>query len=150
MNMDTIVVPVAHHNRWNRQVANIAAEVEDVSDTRALVVYRFSDDLESTIENLDVDRETADMDELAARKSGVTEVVETLGERGMSCSVRGVETAEEKGEELLNLVNSEEADRIYMYSRKRSPAGKAIFGSGLQTVLFNSSVPVVVVPPNLE
>lgn len=150
MIMDTIVVPVAHHNRWNRQVANIAAEFEDVSDTRAVVVYRFTDDLESTIEHLDVDREAADMDELAARKSGVTEMVETLGERGMSCSVRGVETAEEKGEELLKLVKAEEADRIYMYSRKRSPAGKAIFGSGLQTVLFNSSVPVVVVPPNLE
>jgi len=150
MSMDTIVVPVVHHNRWNRQVANVAAELEDASDTRALVVYRFSDDLESTIEHLDVDREAADMDELAARKSGVTETVETFDERGMSCSVRGVETAEEKGRELLNLVNAEEADRIYMYSRKRSPAGKAIFGSGLQTVLFNSSVPVVVVPPNLE
>lgn len=148
--MDTIVVPVAHHSRWNRQVANVATELEDVSDTRALVVYRFTDDLDSTIEHLNVDREAADIDEMAARKSGVAEVVETLDERGMTCSVRGTETAESKGEELLELVEDEEADRIYMYSRKRSPAGKAIFGSGLQTVLFNSSVPVVVVPPNLE
>lgn len=148
--MDTIVVPVANHNRWNRQVANVAAELEDVSDTRALVVYRFTDDLDSTIKHLDVDRETADIDEMATRKSGVTEVVETLDEHGMTCSVRGTEAAESKGEELLQLVEEEGADRIYMYSRKRSPAGKAIFGSGLQTVLFNSSVPVVVVPPNFE
>jgi len=148
--MDTIVVPVAHHNRWNRQVANVVTELEDISDVHALVVYRFTDDLDSTIEHLDIDRETADLNEMAARKSGVAGVVETLDERGMTCSVRGTETAESKGEELLDLVEDEEADRIYMYSRKRSPAGKAIFGSGLQTVLFNSSVPVVVVPPNLE
>ncbi|MFW5900256.1 MAG: universal stress protein [Halodesulfurarchaeum sp.] len=148
--MDTIVVPVTHHNRWNRQVANVAAELEDVSDTYALVVYRFADDLDSTIKHLDVDREEADIDEMAARKSGVTEVVETLDERGMSYAIRGTEAAESKGEELLELVEDEGADRIYMYSRKRSPAGKAIFGSGLQNVLFNSSVPVIVVPPNLE
>lgn len=148
--MDTIVIPVAHHSRWNRQVANVAAELEDVSDTRALVVYRFADDLDSTIEHLNVDREAADIDEMAARKSGVAEVVETLDERGVTCSVRGIKASDPKGQSILGLVEDEGADRIYMYCRKRSPTGKAIFGSGLQTVLFNSSVPVVVVPPNFE
>lgn len=148
--MDTVVVPVTHHDRWSRQVASVVAELEDVSDTRAVVAYQFSGDLESTAEHLDVDKNSADIDELAARKSGVGKVVEMLESHGMTCSVRGVEVGEKKGEELLSLMDDEDADRIFMYSRKRSPAGKAVFGSGLQTVLFNSSVPVVVVPPNIE
>lgn len=148
--MDTVVVPATHHDRWSRQVANVAAELEDGSDTRAVVVYRFSDDLESTAEHLGVESTTADIDSLAARKSGVGEVVEILESHGMSCLIRGIEVGEKKGDELLSLMHDEDADRIYMYSRKRSPAGKAVFGSELQTILFNSSVPIIVVPPNIE
>lgn len=146
--METVVIPVTNHNRWSRQVANVATDLEDASSTRAVVVYQFTDDLESTVDHLDVDQEEVDLDELATRKSGVNEVVETLESSEIPCSVRGVEMTDNKGEKLLSVVDTEDADRIYMYSRKRSPTGKAIFGSELQTVLFNSSVPVVVVPSN--
>lgn len=148
--MQTVLIPVTSHDRWSRAVAAVAADVEDKAETRAAVVYRFSEaELESTAEHLDTTAEAADIDELAARKSGVNEVIERLEQAGIECAAHGVEATDTDGEATLSAIASVDADRIYMYSRKRTPAGKAIFGSSLQHVLINATVPVVVVPPNV-
>lgn len=149
--METILLPVTHHDRWTRIVANVVADVENQTETRAVIVYRFTDrELESTITNLDTTLEAANIDELAARKSGVTEVVNQLEQNSIECTVRGVETTGTEGEAILAAAADADVNRIYMYSRKRSPTGKAIFGSGLQYILFNATVPVVVVPSNIS
>ena len=45
---------------------------------------------------------------------------------------------------ILNLVDEVDADHVVMGGRKRSPAGKAVFGSVTQTVILESDVPVTV------
>jgi nucleotide-binding universal stress UspA family protein len=148
--MQTVLIPVTSHDRWSRAVAAVAADVEDEAETRAAVVYRFSEaELESTAEHLDTTAEASDIDELAARKSGVNEVIERLEQAGIECTAHGVEATDTDGEATLSAIASVDADRVYMYSRKRTPAGKAIFGSSLQNVLMNATVPVVAVPPNV-
>lgn len=148
--MDTVLVPVTDHDRWTRTVASVVAETENPKSTEAVVVHRFTEeDLKSTVNNLDTTLEGANIDELAARKSGVGEVVDRLEREGIDCSVIGVKTTDTDGEAILATAANIDADRIYMYSRKRSPAGKAIFGSGLQNVIFNATVPIVVVPSNV-
>lgn len=148
--MDTVLVPVTNHDRWTRKVASVVADTEEPTSTEAVVVHRFTDaDLESTVNNLETTLEGADVDELAARKSGVGEAVDRLEREGIDCSIVGVEATDTDGEAILAAAADSDADRIYMYSRKRSPAGKAIFGSGLQNVIFNATVPVVVVPSNV-
>lgn len=148
--MDTVLVPVTNHDRWTRKVASVVADTEDPMSTEAVVLHRFTEaDLESTVNNLDTTLESAEIDELAARKSGVSEAVDRLERDGVECSIAGVEVTDTDGEAVLAAAADADADRIYMYSRKRSPTGKAIFGSGLQNVLFNATVPVVVVPSNV-
>ncbi len=148
--MQTALILVTGHGRWSRSVAAVAADLEDEDETEAAVVYRFSEaELESTADHLDTTVEAADIDELAARKSDVTEVTERLERAGIECTAFGVETTDTDGEATLSAITAVDADRVYMYSRKRTPAGKAIFGSGLQKVLMNATVPVVVVPPNV-
>lgn len=148
--METILFPVANHDRWTRTVANVVTNIENQRETRAIVVYRFTDDdLESSVTNLETS-EVENIDELAARRSGVKEVVTQLEQNGIDCRVRGVKTTDTDGEAILSIAADVDADRIYIYSRKRSPTGKAIFGSDLQHVLFNATVPVVVIPSNIS
>lgn len=148
--MDTVLVPVTNHDRWTRKVASVIADTEDPMSTDVVVLHRFTEeDLKSTVNNLDTTLESADVDELAARKSGVGEMVDRLEQDGINYSIAGVETTDTDGEAILATAADFDADRIYMYSRKRSPAGKAIFGSGLQNVILNATVPVVVVPSNV-
>jgi len=148
--MDTVLVAVTDHDRWTRTVASVVADTEDSTSTEAVVVHQFTKaDLESTVDNLNTTLGGADVDELAARKSGVGEVVDRLEQEGIECSIAGVETTDTDGQAVLAAADDADADRIYMYSRKRSPAGKAIFGSDLQHVLLNATVPVVVVPSNI-
>ncbi|WP_411963661.1 universal stress protein [Haloferax sp. YSMS24] len=45
---------------------------------------------------------------------------------------------------ILDLAKDVDADHIVMGGRKRSPAGKAVFGSVTQTVILESDVPVTV------
>lgn len=148
--MEIILFPVANHDRWTRTVANVVTNIENQRETRAIVVYRFTDDdLESSVTNLETS-EVENIDELAARRSGVKEVVTQLEQNGIDCRVRGVKTTDTDGEAILSIAADVDADRIYIYSRKRSPTGKAIFGSDLQHVLFNATVPVVVIPSNIS
>lgn len=148
--METILFPVTNHDRWTRTVANVIIDVENQEETRAIVMCRFTDkDLESIVTNLESSK-VENIDELAARRSGVGEVVAQLEQKGIECTVRGVETTDTEGEAILSTAADADADRIYIYSRKRSPTGKAIFGSDLQHILFNATVPVVVIPSNVS
>jgi nucleotide-binding universal stress UspA family protein len=148
--MDTILVQATDHGRWTRAVADVATDVEDPDDTEAVVLYAFTaDDVSSTTANLDLDDGRPSLDELAARKSNVQDAMTIFEDHDIDCRVRGVETAGKDGGHVLHAVDEADADRLYMFSRKRSPAGKAVFGSALQDVLGNSPVPVVVVPSTL-
>lgn len=49
-------------------------------------------------------------------------------------------------DELLAFVDEHDADEVVLGVHKRSPAGKAIFGSTAQSVLLNTPVPVVAIP----
>lgn len=48
-------------------------------------------------------------------------------------------------EAILDEASDFQADRIVMAGRRRSPAGKVLFGSVTQSVLLNADIPVTVV-----
>jgi nucleotide-binding universal stress UspA family protein len=146
--METVLIPVTSHTGWARDVVTTAAEIESGNDVEAVVVHVFEEgEVESTRSNLDLPAgETATLDELATRKSGVLVTMELLEEERIDARVNGVRAENKPGSPIITIAEQEDADRIYLYSRKRSPAGKAVFGSRVQRVLLNASCPVVVVP----
>jgi len=144
--MTTVLLPVTDHGRWTRAVADVLTNVEE-TDSRAVVFYAFTEDeVASTADHLGVDDDQPDANLLASRKEGVGDAVEILTDGGLETEVRGAVVDEEDGEEILSVADDVDADRIYLYSRKRSPVGKAVLGSAVQRVLMNSEVPVVVTP----
>jgi nucleotide-binding universal stress UspA family protein len=74
---------------------------------------------------------------------------ETLEDAGVEC--RHYEASGEPGDELLAAAADVDADAICVSGRKRSPTGKAVFGSTTQTLVLNADRPVLAVPgPNAE
>ena len=140
----TVLLPVKNHAPWARDVADVVTDVES-EDTEAVVLYVFDEgEVTSTRENLDGD--SLSTNDLASRKTGVSAATEVLTDGGIDATSHGVRKDDRAADAILDVAESVDVDRIYLYGRKRSPAGKAVFGSTIQRVILNARVPVTVVP----
>ncbi|MDB2264505.1 universal stress protein [Halorubrum ezzemoulense] len=74
---------------------------------------------------------------------------EILEDAGVNCV--HYEASGDPGEEILAAATDIDADLICVSGRKRSPAGKVVFGSTTQALVLNADRPVLAVPrPNEE
>jgi nucleotide-binding universal stress UspA family protein len=93
---------------------------------------------------LDADGSSAIVPELVARRQPA---VRTIGERldaaAVSYSVEG--EVGDHAEAIVRLAEDVGADRVFVGGRKRSPTGKAMFGSTAQQVMLNAPCPVTYV-----
>jgi nucleotide-binding universal stress UspA family protein len=140
-------VLVAVSNNDERRLDRLAETAADAVDDggRVVVVHVFEesryDDLTERL-NIPSPAETS-ADELARRHGVATEVSEQLIEAGIDVSVRGV--VGEESDAILDLHREVGADLVVIGGRKRSPSGKALFGSTAQTVLLEADCPVTFV-----
>jgi len=74
--------------------------------------------------------------------AGVRRAQEVLDEAGIETNV--VETSGDPAEEILEVAREQDVDAIFVGGRKRSPAGKALFGSVVQSVVLDADRPVMV------
>lgn len=72
-----------------------------------------------------------------------TEIEDEMDEAGVECVPVVVEGAPD--ETILDYVEGNEIDIVVIGGRKRSPAGKLLFGSVTQSVVLHAGVPVTVV-----
>lgn len=141
----TVLLPVNNYAPWARDVATVVTEIED-DDVEVVVLHVFDDnEVASTHANLN-DPETLSLDELAMRKNGVDAAQDVLSADGLEATPCGVREDEQTADAIIEMAESVGADRVYLYGRKRSPAGKAVFGSTIQRVILNATVPVTIVP----
>jgi nucleotide-binding universal stress UspA family protein len=78
----------------------------------------------------------------AAQIGSVREATEFLEERGIDVDV--TESSGDPAEQILDIATAEDANLIVVAGRKRSPTGKALFGSVTQSVILNADRPVMV------
>jgi len=108
-------------------VAGLPGEGEAV---KATLLYVFTDDTPS------------DVPRSVMRVTSVRRASERLEAAGVDVTV--LEDSVQTVENILRHADEIDADTIVLGGRKRSPAGKAIFGSVTQSVIRNTERPVVV------
>ena len=92
-------------------------------------------------------------DELKGFKTGtrvasVRRVTEYLEEQGIEATV--IDESGDTAEDILDEAEDRDVDAIVLGTRKRSPIGKAIFGSVTQEVILNTDRPVVITGESAE
>ena len=121
-------------------------EVAAPADATVTLAHVFTsseyDEVVSRLELAD-DRETADPDAVASRQSTIRQLTAVLDERSVGYEIRGA--VGDHGPAIVDLATDVDADRVVVGGRRRSPTGKAVFGSTAQEVLLSAPCPVTFV-----
>jgi nucleotide-binding universal stress UspA family protein len=128
------------------RLAETAIEVAAPAGATVVLAHVFTrEEYADSLDTLEFDTEADEVsvDEVAARHSTIRELVEKLEAADVAYEIRG--GLGPHGETIVELAEEEAADRVVVGGRRRSPTGKAVFGSTAQEVLLNAPCPVTFV-----
>ncbi|QLG49013.1 universal stress protein [Natrinema halophilum] len=128
------------------QLADAVLEVAMPADATVVLAHVFtSDEYDEVLDRLEFDRTVDEIepDAVAARHSTIHDLEDVFDEHGVDYSVRGA--VGDHGSTIVDLATSTDADRVVVGGRRRSPTGKAVFGSTAQEVLLSAPCPVTFV-----
>lgn len=126
--MSTIVAGVDTDTDRARALANGILALPGVEDAEVVLVHAFHENPEG-----------ASVDQVGA----VRRARELLADAGVEVILD--ETSGETAEALLDVADEHDADLLAVAGRKRSPTGKAVFGSVAQAVMLDAPCPVTFV-----
>lgn len=138
--MYRVLQPVDSNVERARQSAEAIAELPARSGEIEVLVLNVFEEFEVTDEGAKVSSSEF-YDDVDVPES-VEVASEILEQAGLSVVKRREHG--DPAETVLSVAREEDVDLIAMSGRKRSPSGKALFGSVTQSVLLSASLPVVV------
>lgn len=149
MSMDTILLAVGGRDRERTDnLTETAVDIAKPAGATVAVAHVFGkDEYESVRDQLDIDN-TGDVtpDTIARRHVPVRFLTNSLGESGVDYTAHGrVAHGDSIGSAVVDLSEEVAADLILVGGRRRTPTGKALFGSTAQEVLLNADCPVTFV-----
>ncbi|AZH25135.1 universal stress protein [Haloplanus aerogenes] len=126
--MYNVVIGVDDNEERAMACARAVADLPgDAAEKRVTVLHSFTDNPSGAS---------------ASQIASVRDVVDFFEDRGVDVEV--TESSGDPADQILDAAEEMGADLIVVSGRKRSPTGKALFGSVTQTVILNAKRPVMV------
>ncbi|MFB6221968.1 MAG: universal stress protein [Halolamina sp.] len=146
MGLETVLVAVGDED--DDRVASLARTAADIAGPAGATVallHVFSEDEYQTVqEKLDFDPGSdVTPDTVAKRHAPVRQLGTTLSEAGVETTRHGA--VGDKSETVIDTAETLDTDLLIVGGRKRSPTGKAVFGSTAQEIMLNAPCPVTFV-----
>jgi nucleotide-binding universal stress UspA family protein len=146
MTLQTILLAVGPGDAERAEaLADAVTEVAGPTGARVVLAHVFTgDEYDEVLDRLEYDpMDEVDPDDVAARHATVRELTRAFDEGSVEYEVRG--RVGPHGKSIVQLAKEVRADRVVVGGRKRSPTGKAVFGSTAQAVMMNAPAPVTFV-----
>ena len=147
MSIETVVLAVGTEDEARAErLADEIAAVAGPADAEVVLTHVFDDEEFDGIRRklgVDDDSEGATPDAVARRHASTRALSRALSEAGVRHSVRGA--VGDLATEVIETAEGVEADRVVVGGRRRSPTGKAVFGSVAQDVMLSAPCPVTFV-----
>jgi nucleotide-binding universal stress UspA family protein len=146
MALETVLLAVGPNDADRiDELADAVIDIAGPAGAMVVVAHVFTDDqYDGVVDRLEFESTgEADPNEVADRHTTVRDLRSQLTDSGLATSVRG--SVGEHGAEITSLAEQADADLVVVGGRKRSPTGKAVFGSTAQEVMLSAPCPVTFV-----
>jgi len=130
------------------ELTQTVTDIAGPTGANVVIAHVFSEEeYENVVDRLDFESVgEADPDTVADRHSTVRELRSRFDDAAIGYSVRG--SVGDHGDKIVSLAQDTNADLVIVGGSKRSPTGKAVFGSVAQEVMLNAPCPVTFVRDN--
>ncbi|UHH26815.1 universal stress protein [Halobacterium noricense] len=127
------------------KLADFAVDIAAPADSTVVLAHVFTEEeYTSATEQLGIESPTeVTPDEVARRHSTTRAISKALDDAGVNHEIRG--TIGPHGDEIIRLAAEDDSGLVVVGGRKRSPTGKAVFGSTAQEVMLSAPCPVTFV-----
>jgi nucleotide-binding universal stress UspA family protein len=147
MSIETVLLAVGTEDeKRTERLAREAIAVAEPAGAEVVLTHVFDDEeFDGIRSKLGVDpaSEGSTPDAVAKRHTTMRALARTLDEAGVAYSIRGA--VGDHADEVVAAAEAVEADRVVVGGRRRSPTGKAVFGSVAQNVILSAPCPVTFV-----
>jgi len=149
MGLETVLLAVGQsdEDRLDR-LARTTTDIAGPADASVALAHVFTqDEYEQARDNLDFDADSeVNPDVIARRYLTIRDLSDAMEDAGVAYTEHGrLADEDEVGEGVVALAEDTGADLVVIGGRRRSPTGKAVFGSTAQEVLLNAPCPVTFV-----
>lgn len=136
--MYEILLPISRAEAGARLQAETIVEMPLALDEVSVTVLHAAEAIESEVGGTVSPAQT---DEVPDSVHAATDVLEDAG-----VDVDAVVAEGNLADTVHSLVDERDVDHVVVAGQRRSPTGKALFGSDVQSIILNSAVPVTVTP----
>jgi nucleotide-binding universal stress UspA family protein len=150
MALETLVVAVGpNDSERTEELTTAILDIAEPTGASVVLLHVFTERAyESGIEEAGFDpKDPPSADTLASRLEGIDTITEALDAAGIDHEVHGAVGGE--GETIIRETENLGGDLLYLSGRRRSPTGKAVFGSTSHRIMMNASCPVLFVRENV-